>query len=1043
MTARAARNVVDNVINTTGIVQANAVSLRNGEVVLDAGDGGTVQVAGTVEASGQMAGETGGGLQIQGAKIAIADGTKLEASGAAGGGTVNIGSMDAATGAQSVMVGKATIIADATVTGKGGSVTILSKGTTRVAATISAKGVIAGGTVETSGQDLRVDDGAQVDTSAPNGATGLWLLDPVNVNIDSTLAANIVSSIASTNVSVTASNDITVNAAVTYSSGNSLALLAGHNLTVNANVQNGDTGSVFAVAGWDGVTSAANVLATPAAYGNNGGSILIGGAGASGRAALGSGFGATIVAAHDLTIAATRSSAQLGYHGPTSGILDTNGSITVLLNGQLIVTGGNGAPTSFAEIGNGGHEVDGDQMGDITINVAGPVTISGGSALNSYARIGNGGLQSTGIKSGKVILASGGDITLNAASSINAGGPEDALVLAAQGNFINHAGAAALNVTGGGRWLVFLDAPGNNSPGGLSASPYYNRTFDFTANSYAPVTSAGNRFVYALAPMVTVTIDDKTKVYGGANPPLTATVAGGLPGDSPAGAFTGSPVLQTAATTQSGVGNYVITGSLGTLASDFNYGFQFVSGTLHIDPAVLTASLTGVVRKTYDGTTVASPTGANVLLSGVLAGDDVTVSGATGAYDNKNVGTGKLVNVGGLNLAGADKNNYVLASSNLSAAIGTIDPALLTASLTGTVRKTYDGTVAASLSGSNYLLSGVIAGDSVALNPAASGSYDNKNAGTGKLVSVSGLSLAGADKNNYVLASSNASAAVGVIDPALLTASLTGVVRKTFDGTASATLSGSNYLLSGAIAADSVALNTPVSGLYDSGNAGTGKTVSIGGVALTGADKSNYSLLSASLSGTVGVIDPAVLVVLLTGTVQKAFDGTTAATLSSSNYALSGVIPGFGAALNNPVSGVYDNANAGTGKTVSVSGLALSGSGNYVLSSSGVSGAVGIITAVQPNTPPPSDDALIASIQNPVPVTPPLAPPPPPPAPEVSDATSAIDTATLRLPNFIPTSASVIDGLLRRLVRPPGSTTNGVPPFGQIHSSWGNEAFWQ
>src|SRR5207248_1648195 len=144
-----------------------------------------------------------------------------------------------------------------------------------------------------------IEDGAQVDTSASGGATGLWLLDPTDVAIDSTAAANIVNSIASTNVTVTASHDIDVNAPVIYSSSNSLALLAGHDLVVNANVQNGGTGTVMAVAGWDGLTSAANVLTTPSAYGNGGGSILIGGSGAGGQVALGSRFGSTAVAAHD------------------------------------------------------------------------------------------------------------------------------------------------------------------------------------------------------------------------------------------------------------------------------------------------------------------------------------------------------------------------------------------------------------------------------------------------------------------------------------------------------------------------------------------------------------------------------------------------------------------------------------------------------------------------------------------------------------------------------------------------------------------------
>src|SRR5205814_6547709 len=112
-------------------------------------------------------GETGGTIAVQAAKIEVVDGARLDASGAAGGGSVRIGGMDASAGpvAQSVTVGKARITADATTAGKGGAVAILSQGRTSVAATISAKGVAAGGMVETSGQALAIEDGMTVDTS--------------------------------------------------------------------------------------------------------------------------------------------------------------------------------------------------------------------------------------------------------------------------------------------------------------------------------------------------------------------------------------------------------------------------------------------------------------------------------------------------------------------------------------------------------------------------------------------------------------------------------------------------------------------------------------------------------------------------------------------------------------------------------------------------------------------------------------------------------------------------------------------------------------
>src|SRR5205085_4797060 len=132
-----------------------------------------------------------------------------------------------------------------------------------------------------------------------------------------------------------------------------------------------------------------------------------------------------------------------------------------------------------------------------------------------------------------------------------------------------------------------------------------------------------------------------------ANPPLTATISGALPGDGSAG-VSGAASLSTTATNSSGVGNYAITAGSGTLISDFNYGFQFVNGTLQINPATLTASLTGTVQKTYDGTAVAFPAAANYQLSGILFSDRVNVSGSAAAYNNKNVGTAKSVTVSGL-----------------------------------------------------------------------------------------------------------------------------------------------------------------------------------------------------------------------------------------------------------------------------------------------------------------------------------------------------------------------------------------------------------
>ena len=885
LTARAARGVVDNVINSAGLIQANSASIQNGEVVLDAGEDGHVAVSGTIDVSGPNAGESGGTIAIRGNSVAVADGARLEASGDAGGGTVLIGGNlhdgGADPVAQSVAIGKSVIAANGTGSGKGGTVTIASNGLTGIAASISAKGVAVGGMVETSGHELTVTSDAHVDTSASAGAGGMWLIDPVNVDVDPALASNIVGNLANTNVSISASNDINVNAPLVYATAHSLSFLAGHNLTFNADVQNiHDPGAIFAIAGWDGSTAAANILSTPGSYGRGGGSVLIGGNGAGAGVAVGSRFGTTIVAASDLGLSAVNGYAQLGFHGSSLGSVDTGGGITVALTGGLSLTGG-ASSGSFAQIGHGGIGAARDELGNIAVNVQGSVALAGGPAAQAYALIGDGGAGSTGRNGGTVRLISSGTVALGAGASVKAAGPGDALVIAAATSFINQAGNAALDVSGGGRWLVFLHDPGANAAGGLSAAPFYNRAYNFPADSYAPVTGAANRFVYVIAPQLTVTATSQTKVYGNSNPVLTASIVGGLPGDLPTGVMTGSPSLGTIAGNTTRSGDYSIVAGQGTLFSDFNYGFQFVNGILHIDPATLTASLVGTVQKVFDGTTSAVLIPANYQLSGVVPGDSVTLnSPANGNYADKNAGSAKIVSVGGLTLLGLDSGNYLLSSANASGAIGTITPAMLVgASPVGTVQKVFDGTTLAVLIPANYQLSGVVPGDSVTLNSPANGNYADKNAGSAKIVSVGGLTLLGLDSGNYLLSSANASGAIGTITPATVGASLVGTVQKVFDGTTSAVLIPANYQLSGVVPGDSVTLNSPANGNYANKNVGSAKIVSVGGLTLLGLDSGNYLLSSANASGAIGTITPATVGASLVGTVQKVFDGTTSAVL--------------------------------------------------------------------------------------------------------------------------------------------------------------------
>lgn len=185
LAASAVKDVVDQVINTDGIIEARSIDGRDGRIVLSGGDAGTVQIAGSVDASSGDG--RGGSVKIDGEHIVVADGAHVDASGEHGGGTVNIGGADIhGAVANTVDVARgARIEADAIANGDGGSATVLSAVRTRFAGDISARGGDNGGDggrVEVSSRD-KLQMGGTVDLRAPKGNTGELLLDPTTITI--------------------------------------------------------------------------------------------------------------------------------------------------------------------------------------------------------------------------------------------------------------------------------------------------------------------------------------------------------------------------------------------------------------------------------------------------------------------------------------------------------------------------------------------------------------------------------------------------------------------------------------------------------------------------------------------------------------------------------------------------------------------------------------------------------------------------------------------------------------------------------------------
>jgi len=176
--ARSADALLDTVVNNTGIIRANSLVERNGTIILDGGSAGVVANSGTLDVSGTASGATGGTVKVLGEKVALFNGTNINASGDAGGGTVLVGGNFHGAGPEqnataTYVDAGASIKADAITSGNGGNVAVWADNTTRFYGSVSARGGAQsgdGGLIETSGQNYLEVSGARIDASASNGA---------------------------------------------------------------------------------------------------------------------------------------------------------------------------------------------------------------------------------------------------------------------------------------------------------------------------------------------------------------------------------------------------------------------------------------------------------------------------------------------------------------------------------------------------------------------------------------------------------------------------------------------------------------------------------------------------------------------------------------------------------------------------------------------------------------------------------------------------------------------------------------------------------
>ena len=184
-----------------------------------------------------------------------------------------------------------------------------------------------------------------------------------------------------------------------------------------------------------------------------------------------------------------------------------------------------------------------------------------------------------------------------------------------------------------------------------------------------------------------------------------------------------------------------------TYSSITHYGTANV--TIKVNKKDVTITGLSAGSKEYDRSTSATPTGTAVI-DGKVGSDNVTVTAGTASFDNENVGTDKIVTFTGYSLSGADAGNYNLKAQPASVTANIAAKEVTITGITATDRSYQKDNLSVALTGGT--LTGVITGDTVTIDLTnAKGTMTDANAGTGKAVTVTGVALGGADKDNYRL----------------------------------------------------------------------------------------------------------------------------------------------------------------------------------------------------------------------------------------------------------------------------------------------------
>ncbi|NGF57534.1 T9SS type B sorting domain-containing protein [Parapedobacter sp. SGR-10] len=282
---------------------------------------------------------------------------------------------------------------------------------------------------------------------------------------------------------------------------------------------------------------------------------------------------------------------------------------------------------------------------------------------------------------------------------------------------------------------------------------------------------------------------------------------------------------------------------------------------LVVSPRLLTVTAVAS-NKVYDGTTAVTVT----LGDNRVSGDQLTIAHASATFNNKHVGTGKPVSVTGIGISGTDAGNYTFNAT--ASATANITPRPLTVTATAG-NKVYDGNTAATVTlGDNR-----VSGDILTVTHAAA-TFNDKNVGTGKPVSVTGIGISGTDAGNYTF-NTTASATANITARALTVTATAS--DKVYDGTTAATVTLGDNRVSG----DQLTI-THAPATFNDANAGNNKPVSVTGISISGTDAGNYTFNTTASAAASISRAPQVITFISPGTLSRDA-GTVPLEVSSSS----------------------------------------------------------------------------------------------------------------------------------------------------------------